>query len=58
MKVKIYRKRIHIVPEGSMDEAYIEDTLGLKKGGDKLEITRLDREDGFLDMLVVDAGSK
>ena len=33
--------RILIVPETSRDEAYIEDTLGLKKSGDYVSCRRI-----------------
>ncbi len=34
MKLQIGRNGIHLIPEGWVDEAYIEEVLGLKKEGD------------------------
>jgi len=41
MRMIIERQRITIVPESDEDKAYIEDTLGLKKEGDKISCERI-----------------
>jgi hypothetical protein len=40
MKFVIGRRGIDIVPEDKQDEAYIEDTLGLKKDFDSIPLVR------------------
>lgn len=42
MKVQVSRNSIQIVPEGALDEAFIEDTLGLKGVGDSVVLKRVD----------------
>ena len=34
MKLKISRNSLEVVPENEQDDAFLEDTLGLKKDGD------------------------
>jgi len=41
MKMEITRNSIRIIPESEQDEAFIEDTLGLKKEGDFILLTRI-----------------
>lgn len=40
MQMVIDRDGIRIVPQSKQDEAYIEDTLGLKNGGDSIKLVR------------------
>ena len=40
MKIEIGRYRITIYPENDLDVAYIEEVLGLKEDGDKIELVR------------------
>jgi hypothetical protein len=40
MKFEIERNGIMVIPQNKQDEAYIEDTLGLKKEGDYLFLVR------------------
>jgi len=40
MDFKIERKRIVLVPQNVLDEAYIEDTLDLKEDGDYILLKR------------------
>ena len=40
MKFNVDRRRIVVVPENKQDEAYIEDTLGLRKDGDYVLLKR------------------
>jgi hypothetical protein len=40
MRFNINRNGIEIVPESKIDEAYIEDTLGLKREGDAIPLVR------------------
>ena len=40
MKMEIGRYRITIYPENDLDVAYIEEVLGLKEDGDKIELVR------------------
>lgn len=42
MKVELYRNRIQLVPETDQDVAFIEDTLGLTKGGNFVRLVRHD----------------
>ena len=35
MKMKVTRNSIEIVPENEIDEAYIEEVLGMKREGDQ-----------------------
>jgi len=41
MKMEIGQSRILIIPENEQDEAYIEDTLGAKKGNANLNCRRV-----------------
>lgn len=41
MQLDLERDRIRIVPTGKQDVAYIEDTLGLIKDGDTIELKRV-----------------
>jgi len=41
MKMEVRRYRILILPENEEDKAYIEDTLGLKNEGDRLDCKRV-----------------
>jgi hypothetical protein len=40
MKFEIRRDGIVVIPENDQDRAYIEDTLGLKKDGEYILLTR------------------
>lgn len=40
MKFEVGRYGINVIPQDEADEAYIEDTLGLKKEGDYVLLTR------------------
>lgn len=40
MQMVIDRHGIKIIPQSKQDEAYIEDTLSLKKGGDSILLVR------------------
>ena len=40
MKMEVTRHKIKIKPETMIDDAYIEDTLGLKEDGDFIYIQR------------------
>ena len=40
MKFEVERYGIVIIPEGKQDDAYIEDTLGLRKEGDSILLVR------------------
>lgn len=40
MKFKVGRLGITVIPENDQDEAYIEDTLGLKKHHDSIPLVR------------------
>ena len=40
MKLEIRKNSIVLTPEGSIEQAYIEDTLGLKKDGDYIKLVR------------------
>jgi len=40
MKFVVGRRGISIIPEGEQDEAYIEDTLGLKRDQDAVLLVR------------------
>lgn len=42
MKFKVERYGIEVIPENREDEAYIEDTMGLKEGGDAILLVRED----------------
>jgi hypothetical protein len=42
MDFKIERKRILLAPQNVLDEAYIEDTLGLREDGDYILLKRKD----------------
>jgi len=42
MKIKVERQRIKIIPEGEVDEAYIEEVLGLKEKGAVAQAERVD----------------
>ena len=35
MKMEVERRRMQIVPENEIDEAYIEEVLGMKREGDQ-----------------------
>jgi len=41
MNLKVKRGCLHIIPQNEMEEAYIEEILGLKKEGDKLDLVRI-----------------
>lgn len=41
MKLEIKRDAILILPENEQDDSFIEDTLGLKQNGFKLEVERV-----------------
>lgn len=41
MQMKINRDSMQIIPDNKIDDAYIEDTLGLKKEGDFIKLTRV-----------------
>jgi hypothetical protein len=40
MKMRVTRLGIDIIPENEIDEAYIEDTLGLRDDGDFIRLVR------------------
>ncbi len=40
MRFEMKRSSIVIIPESKLDEAYIEDTLGLKKGNQAIYLVR------------------
>lgn len=40
MRMEVERYAIYIYPNNDTDVAYIEDTLGLKKAGDSIKLTR------------------
>jgi len=42
MDFKIERKKIVLIPQNVLDEAYIEDTLGLKEDEDYMVLKRKD----------------
>lgn len=42
MKMEVKRSRIEIIPENKIDEAYIEEVLGLKEEGDTCVCRRED----------------
>lgn len=52
MKFKVTRRGIEIRPETEQDEAYIADTLGLKRHGDVIELVRMN--DGPSGMALVE----
>lgn len=41
MKLEIKRDAIIILPENPQDDSFIEDTLGLKQNGAKVEVERV-----------------
>lgn len=41
MRLEVNRYYIQITPENKVDEAYIEEVLGLKNGGDKAVVERV-----------------
>ena len=41
MKLKVGKYYLEIIVENEQDEAYINDTLGLKKGGDVVKFERV-----------------
>ncbi len=41
MKFEVNRQSIRIIPENQQDEAYIEDTLGLKSCGEYIKLVRV-----------------
>ena len=41
MKLEIRRDAIIILPESPQDDSFIEDTLGFKQNGAKLEVERI-----------------
>jgi len=56
MKVELYRKFIAVIPENAHDEAYIEDTLGLKEENDCLLLIREDEV--IADSVGIPSGTK
>ena len=40
MKLKVHRRWLQIIPENEIDEAYIEEVLGLKKDKDSVHLVR------------------
>ena len=40
MRLKVNRYSLQITPEDETDEAYIEEVLGLRKGGDVIHLVR------------------
>lgn len=42
MRLTVDRYSMQIIPETKQDEAYIEEVLGLKKGGDCIAAERID----------------
>lgn len=42
MRMRVNRRTIDIIPESPQDEAYIEEVLGLKAGGDCAKAVRID----------------
>lgn len=40
MRLKVNRYRLQITPENETDEAYIEEVLGLRNGGDVIHLVR------------------
>jgi hypothetical protein len=42
MNFEVERHGIRIIPQDKQDEAYIEDTLGLKHDGETIELHRVD----------------
>ena len=40
MKLEVKRHGLNIVPEGPIDEAYIEEVLKLKESGDSIKLVR------------------
>ena len=47
MRFRVDRYGIYIIPESPKDEAYIEDTLGLKHEGDAIRLVRYDADNGL-----------
>ena len=41
MKLKVGKRHLEIVIENEQDEAYVHDTLGLKKDGDAVQFERV-----------------
>ena len=41
MRLEVGRNTLKIIPETPEDEAYIEDTLGLRKKGDTIALRRI-----------------
>jgi len=41
MNLKVYRYSIQIIPESAVDNAFIEEVLGLKENGDSVKLTRV-----------------
>jgi hypothetical protein len=56
MKLELCRSHIEILPEGEADLAYIEDTLGLRHGGNQIPLIRLDSGAGRAALLRLVAG--
>lgn len=42
MNLKVTRYLIQIIPENETEEAYIEEVLGLRNGGDVVHLRRVD----------------
>jgi len=48
MKIELDRWTIRLIPENEQDIAFVEDTMGLYKDGQTIELERIDTErDGF-----------
>jgi len=46
MKIEIDRWTIRLIPENEQDTAFVEDTMGLYKDGQTIELERIDGEAG------------
>jgi hypothetical protein len=57
MRLELCRSHLEILPEGEADLAYIEDTLGLREGGNQIPLIRLDHVGGRTTIIRLAAGS-
>ncbi len=55
MKFELFRRSIEITPETQIDVAFIEDSLGLNKVGDFIELKRISYKDGGIQRLVAES---
>ncbi|HKV55132.1 MAG TPA: hypothetical protein VJN94_10895 [Candidatus Binataceae bacterium] len=58
MKIELFRSHIEIYPEGAADLAYIEDTLGMRRAGNRILLIRLDHGPGPTPLIRLVAGRK